>query len=343
MVSLLLAYRYAFFALFTICSAVICAVAVWNFTLGRNAGLNPQVDIFLAFLGALGVVVILPIIFLDVFRRNALPTRVWVECAWVALFWMLYLAGASAATSLLPDMMCSPLAPLFPGYTASSCTSMKVLLVFSWLCMTALFVYLVALVVSALMHHDDDPSVWQSSVWQSSVWQSSVRFFPWYATRASLPSAPSSPTKTWQRPFALVAPQPKHAVNQAAVARMDVPADVEAPPAVSRIVPMRQATRPFISQPQLVASMYPPHIQAKMPETTRGTAQVLAPAPPPLGDWPRSAQQQRQQRSARKPAPSATSVSTPTDSRRGSPTSRRPPPLDLTKISAYNRVDERRN
>lgn len=203
--------------------------------------------------------------------------------------------------------------------------------------------YLVALVVSAVLHHDDDPGVWKSS----------VRFFPWYATRSTLPSAPSSP-KSWQRPFALVVPQPKHAVDHSeAVKQMDAAADVEAAAPISRKVPMRQNTSINVTQPQPAASMYPPHVQNKLPAGKGASAPAPTGAtPPPLGDWPRSIQDQRQPRSTRKPAPSPEAPRSPesanttsprsSSSRRGSPTRRRtpPPPLDLSRISAYNRVTE---
>ena len=206
-----------------------------------------------------------------------------------------------------------------------------------------MLLYLVALVVSAVLHHDDD----------AGVWQTSVRFFPWYATRSTLPSAPSSP-KSWQRPFALVMPQPKAAVDHSqTVNQMNAAVDVEAAVPASRKVPMRQNTRTIVSQPQPAASMYPPHVQNKLPIGNSAVAPApTGRTPPPLGDWPRSIQDQRQPRSTRKPAPSpgspqsletATTTSPrSSSSRKGSPTRRRtpPPPLDLSKISAYKRVTE---
>lgn len=199
--------------------------------------------------------------------------------------------------------------------------------------------YLVALVVSAVLHHDDD----------AGVWKSSVRFFPWYATRSTIPSAPSSP-KSWQRPFALLVPQPKHAVDHfETVKQMDAAADVEAAMApATRKVPMRQNTRTAVTQPEPAASMYPPHVQNRLPAGMGAGAAPTGNTPPPLGDWPRSMQDQRQPRSTRKPAPSPEATQSPatsprsSSSRRCSPTRRRtpPPPLDLSRISAYNRVEE---
>ncbi|KAJ3476278.1 hypothetical protein NLI96_g11271 [Meripilus lineatus] len=202
MASILLSYRYFLFGAFIVCNAIICSVAAWNFSLARYTGIDLHVDVFLILLGVSGVVFLLPIIFVDLFRKNALYTKVWFECTWVAVFWVLELAGASAVTAIIPPELCVPDSD---AIAVNACTSTRVLLAFTWLITVLLVIYLVALLVSAISHQEDD----------SMVWHAHVRFFPWFQIRSSLNSAPPSPTRDWHRPFALAAPQPKRVVNHA--------------------------------------------------------------------------------------------------------------------------------
>ena len=222
---------------------------------------------------------------------------------------------------------------------------------------------------SGIRHYDEDKAVWHSG----------VRFYPWFGTRTSLGSAPSSPTKaqtsgpTWQRrSLKLVVPQPKRPNRPA-----DLDLEAGPKPAVSM---MQQKYSNVVSAvPQPASSMYPAGVAASMGDAARAPASTGA-TPPPLGDWPRSSRHQKKPskgmryvvnipspvpevvspvtapaisttaplsfRKAATPKSAAPSApSRPTHPRRGSgsPTRRGPPPpLDLTRISAYNAIEERR-
>jgi len=279
MANALITYRYFLFGLFLLCQAIICSVATWNLSLAQEAGFNPRIDVYLIFLGAIGVFFILPVIFIDLARRNAVTSRVWFECLWVSVFWLMELAGAAALTATVPKMLCSANSEII---VLDLCTSTKVLLAFTWIVTIALLVYVVALPISAILHQDDDQHVWQSS----------VRFFPWYTTKSALGSAPPSPRSWQKRSFVLAAPKPK----RPAVLRTDI-LDVEkaaipgyASPAAPP--PMQQSLREAVTvpqqqQPPAPPSLYPAAVQAKLAYQARQPPRE-EPTPPPLGEWPRS-------------------------------------------------------
>ncbi|CDO72860.1 hypothetical protein BN946_scf185002.g45 [Trametes cinnabarina] len=133
---------------------------------------------------------------IDLLRKNSLVGRVWFESLWVGLFWLLELTGAAAITAILPHLLCSVSADtLIP----SSCISTKVLLAFTWIGAVNLLVYFCILMVSAIIHMNDD----------SQVWRANTRLYPWYNVRQALPSPRKpSPLKTWSKPpVASAAPQ----------------------------------------------------------------------------------------------------------------------------------------
>ncbi|PSR94090.1 hypothetical protein PHLCEN_2v4518 [Hermanssonia centrifuga] len=121
--SILLGYRYVLFGmypavsplprahtfctvLFVIFNAVIASVAAWDYGMAHETGHNQQIDAYLIFLGILGVIYIIPIAAVDILRKNAVPNRVWFECLWVGVFWVLEL-GASAVTANASNSACS--------------------------------------------------------------------------------------------------------------------------------------------------------------------------------------------------------------------------------------------
>lgn len=302
-------------------------------------GHDYEIDAYLIFLGAFGIVFIIPIVAIDLFRRHAVPSRVWFESVWVGLFCLMELAGASALTADMSNMSCSSI-----NNTLNVCTSSLVMLAFGWLITVMLLCYLLALTLSAILHHDEGVAVWQSS----------VRFFPWYATRASLSSAPASPTRQWKKPLQLSA-EPRPQLRQAV---LEKPSVVErparpAPRAEPSYEPSRPAPPPPRPQVPLAsaepASLYPATLKSSLPPVQ----QTYDAAPPPLGDWPRRRTEQLPSSAGSNTSPqtsstvSSTATSRPGHPRNGSSGSFSgrqrpiPPPLDLTKISAYRQIEER--
>ncbi|KAI1794509.1 hypothetical protein LXA43DRAFT_883491 [Ganoderma leucocontextum] len=180
-------YRYSCFALFALCNAVFCVFGAWNLTLAEGLGWMPVVDAYLIAIGAAGILWMFPVMFLDQLLHNALISRVWLESAWVCLVWILNLAGAAAVTAVLPGMMCTLPAKLVPG----SCGTTNVLLAFSWIGTLNLLAYFCILMVSAIIHMRDDPTVWGAH----------TRTYPWYKLHEQLNSAHPSPSRTtWSKP-----------------------------------------------------------------------------------------------------------------------------------------------
>ena len=215
---------------------------------------------------------------------------------------------------------------------------------------SAVLVYLLALTLSAILHHEEGVPVWHTS----------VRFFPWYDTRASLNSAPASPSKQWKKPLQL-AGAPQRPVRQATLPARFSEKDLEARP---RPEPTYEPSRPAPRIPvatetemQLPSaepiSLYPAILKSSLPSVPR--PQRSDSAPPPLGDWTRRQHERTpRQMSVTNTAPESTTVPIgsaaaprprhPRNGSNGSIGGRQrpvPPPLDLTRISAYRQIEDR--
>lgn len=236
-------------------------------------------------------------------------------------------------------MVCDP-------SSKDACTSASVLIVFTWLCtmfrtlfqlrlcfqradILQVMIYLLALTVSAVMHQGD----------ASNVWSSGVRTYPWYATRGTLNSAPSSPVRQFQaKPLTLGAARPQVPARQATLERdleygleRGARADPSCQPSrPAPRIPNQPVTQPETSlYPAVLQSSLPPHPFANPAAVTRQAPMtVTAPAPAPA------------------PAPADAARPRPTHPRKGSNGSGSkqrpiPPPLDLTRISAFKTIDDR--
>ncbi|KAI9430510.1 hypothetical protein H4582DRAFT_2016233, partial [Lactarius indigo] len=197
-------FRYFLFAITVISDAIICSAAAWNLPIAKNANLHTQqqVDIYMIFLGALSLLLVIPMVFIDIFSHRAITGRVWVECLWIDFLWLLHLIGVIFVTAFLPHDMCTPQAKFIDG---DSCTSAKLILAFSWICTINLFTYLVALVVSAVLHYKQDYTVWSSH----------VRSYPWYSHSLAhkLGNRPSSQPPRHQHQAPISAPQPRRPIQ----------------------------------------------------------------------------------------------------------------------------------
>lgn len=357
--------RYAVFAIFAICNAIICSAAVWNLSIARTLGWNFQVDIYLIFVGASGLALIFTIIFVEFARRNAVLNMVWFECVWVGLFWTMELAGAAALTAIVPNHMCDPAVRILVD---NSCSSTQLLLAFSWICTITLLGYFLLLVISTILHHKRDRRIWQRT----------VRNFPWSPSCDHLSSEPPSPIipRFTPKSSTVLAPTPRRAAPAAMYShRAGLSTDYHIeyykppPPLTNQPVPPA-AVAPVrnhlprtrnVTENHPGASFYPHYIQPSLisqpPRTLPPTRQHhLPPSPPPLGDWPRANAVSQPLRIKRNNAPqpmaatptmeAAVGVSTPIPSlprsrpsgprrRSNSTGDNRPPPLDLSKITTF--------
>ncbi|KAF8654191.1 hypothetical protein AX16_003720 [Volvariella volvacea WC 439] len=363
--------RYLVFGLFIVCNAIIASVAVWNLSLSRALQNELQVDTYLTFVGAFGLVYIFAIIFLELAQKNAITGRVWFECTWVGIYWLLELAGASALSAIGPPVMCDS-SHAAQVLIKDGCASTQVLLAFTWLCTIILLGYLFIMVVSSLIIFQHDPSIWQCQ----------VQDFPWSA-HCTLPSAPPSPAAAqFSNPVprsTIAAPKPRRPAPAAiynaglsdyAIEHYRPPSNfaqpAPPPPAPVAYSTRRQQISPLSTSP---INLYPQYVQSSFlhasslsaPSNSEPTLQrELPPSPPPLGNWPRadiisqpttSRSRARVSSSARTVQGTIAGTTVPSDasiSRSFRPTGprtssrlggdHRPPMLDLSNISAYNAV-----
>lgn len=336
MKSTLLFARYVLFGLFVVCNAIICSVAVWNHSIVQaTGGQTVQVDVYLIFLGAFSLAFIFPIIFADLLCTNPFSARVWFECAWVALIWLMQLAGAAAVTAIVPHIQCSAQAIRVNG---NSCLSTNVLVAFTWICTMILLLYLFLLVVTTLTTQRIDPDVWHHN----------VRYLRIETTRQCLPSAQNSPTTPHfvkgrapseaHKPHSLrpVAPNPIYGHRVGLDSEYEIehyrPYEPQHMPVDSALSLPEAVPAPSVSYPspalvysQRIRGLIPPQIDLSpapsrlntsityskpvQPSTSVQEARAPSLSPSPQSsspfDWPRANAVEQPFRTKRKPPPSA--------------------------------------
>ncbi|KIJ68978.1 hypothetical protein HYDPIDRAFT_172484 [Hydnomerulius pinastri MD-312] len=319
----LLIARYTFFGLFVICNAIICSVAVWNHSL-VHTNQTLQVDVYLIFLGAFNLVSVFTFIFAELLCGNPLTTRVWFECGWIGLFWLMHLAGAAAVTAIEPDLHCNSRVITF---VHSLCTSERVLLAFTWMCTVILLLYFLLLIFIAVTHQRDDPGVWSSS----------VHNLRWVTARQCLSSAPNSPSDPRfkkRAPVDIYNPRPVRPVPVpayvhrgglspeyeiehyrpafSATDHMDLESSLSLPDVIPapRTIPVPAMPAPVMLHSE--APRYPAPGQHQLPSSIIYAGQPSAPtqavpsslpSPPPLGEWPRRDIMEQPIKNKRKPPP----------------------------------------
>jgi len=349
--------RYLVFGLLVICNAILCSVAVWNLSYAQSIGQNFQLDAFLTFLGAFALVFIFTILIIEILRKNAVTGRPWFEVLWVGVFWIMELSGAAAVSALAPDLLCGAQSALVSNV---ACSSTHVLLAFSWLSTVIFLVYLVSLVCAAIIRHKRDPQIWHAEVVEFC--QSNAR----YGLR-SAPTSPILPRFRTTEAIAVIASQPRQPLpntHYAYRSGMDPEYQIEhfrpLSPAAERPIPSFIAAALLQHIPQTTgaapvapAPLYPQPLRALL--MSQEPSQTRPPAPP-LGNWPLpNAVDQPLHSKKHTPAtfrfsardivdPASETVrpsnpsshrSRPPGSRTSSNEIRRPPPLDLARISTF--------
>jgi len=239
MASLFIAYRYVVFVLFVLCSVVTIGIAAWNLGLAQTLllpGSSSAADGFLIFVGALGAVCLLPIMFIDLLCKNVFTSQVKFEVTLMGVFWLLQITGAAAmtVTRMNSTVICLPASP---QASIEYCTSSTVLLTFSWIAAANSLIYFCTLTVLAIMRHSDDQQVWKANTLE----------YPWVGARESLDSVSPSPMKGGKKPFVLSAVPRSLADRTSFAARMFIGKQVSDPEKQE----WQQPTTAAMSQPRM--------------------------------------------------------------------------------------------
>ncbi|KNZ74187.1 hypothetical protein J132_07498, partial [Termitomyces sp. J132] len=303
---------------FIFCCAIVASAAVWNHSLAQAVGWESQIDVYLIFLGCLGLVHIFTIIFIELAYRHSITGRVWFECLWVGIFWIMYLGGAIAATALLPSHLCG-----IHILTHDTCTSSHLLLAFTWIMTGILLSYFLLLVTASLLQFPRD----------SQIFHRYVHKFPWEELRRSIAKPPPPPSlpQVFKKMPSIIAPKPQHPPpvliynhraglsSEYEIESYATPQPTEAPlpaftppPALLSMMhkPLHLYDETYRSRPQsyTTTSFYPQQVQAAItpsitpepipeshvaPPTRFPTQKQLRlhqarqDEPSPLGNWPR--------------------------------------------------------
>lgn len=228
----------------------------------------------------------------------------------------------------------------------TTCVSTEVVLGFTWLssfnCMYRLFIYalshyltllpvmiyLVILIIVSCVQQQNDRQVWQAC----------VRHYDW-SVRDSLGSGPSSPIMS-KKPFLLSVPRPVSIPAQTDFSRRMVRGLEKLDPFVADasqpVPPVRQPAHSTLTIPPALvnsAQVQPSAPVSRAPQLLHNITvpSTATPSAHSATTGPDSSHSLNDD-------PSARSTSSSQHSRprgRRSPTARRPPPLDLSKITAY--------
>jgi len=281
--------HYVIFGLVVICNAILVSVAVWNQSIGPSTSPSVfAVDMYIICLGALGLVFIFTILFLELSGKDSLTGTVWFEFGWISSSFVMHLAGASALSAILPEHFCLPTSDSTPG----ACTSTRTLLAFSWMITLVLFMYLITLILFIILWRND----------HLDIWAFSVRHIPSPRPKSALSSEPPSPVlpRFNTRPLSgFIAPLPMPVIDpepflpqsyEPGLGYIIEPYQPRVSP-VSRPIQVVEVEREERSYP---TSFYPEFVQNALQDTPRTrvaakpTASVQrSSSPPPLGDWPR--------------------------------------------------------
>jgi len=294
-------YRYYLFAITIVSNAIICSAAAWNLPISQNIPLHTHVHIvaYMIFLGALSLLVVIPMLFVDIFSKRPFTGRVWVECLWIDFLWLLHLIGAIIVTTQLPRDMCTPQAE---SIDRNSCTSVKLLMALSWICTTNLFIYLVFLVFSSILHQTRDDTVWSSQ----------VRSFPWYLHLYCHKLGSSPELSPRERHAPIPAPQPRRPIRLLRLSVLSSLYRAERTPDRESGVIERSAPQMTVPQGRPVSmvavptTLYPLHVQTVLAPTQSSPGWAISfphsshsqqhpessladgSGPPPLLNWPRA-------------------------------------------------------
>ncbi|KZV79636.1 hypothetical protein EXIGLDRAFT_772858 [Exidia glandulosa HHB12029] len=354
-----LAARYVALTVFTICSIILSAIAAWNMSQTRVfAPTAPilQIDVYLIVVSVLGMLNIFVLVPIEIVSKSAPTSRVWFEITWVSIFWVLNLAGAAAATAAGPRDSCAPIARL--DFWKDACVSSMVLQAFAWLSTVTLLAYLSALVVCTLM----------SASGNSRIWQSAMRDVAWFSTaQQEIKSGPSSPVlptiREKQVPVYNIGVQPQAVLYQKYATAKDTSSDKS----MSLAVPNVQRTRATgvvpsphsqTDTPPLYPQFLQPRIQTQAVVQQEGSSPSSGQWTTPNSDSPAQQSAASSPASSTSSSPTSTSPSSSvgglkplalqasaTPAPRPKPTGprpkHRPPPLNLSGLSAFNTTGKR--
>lgn len=397
MFNLLKVIRYLVFVVFAISNAIVASVAVWNLSIVdgsvRFSSTATVAAGYLIVVATMGLLLVFPVIFVEISGKKTFLGMVWFELAWVAIFGLMTLIGASLITSLSSRELCVPPSIVQSPFVTSAllvspCSSAQVLSVFTWMSAFFLLAYMSLLAILAFVQSKEDPAIWKCLVRNLPV--DKILGEVKRNSMVILPQIRRTPIIHAPRPRYIIPPllDCRSARNSAYESQL--------PDRPAKSAPVREMTMSYQSSvtqaPYTSTAFYNPSVQKAMgsgggsrlpqppPAVQLGKSRQTS--PPPLGDWPRldatsrprkkryprtAPEGQRpptlepsvasQQSSRRAPQTSVDRARTsPTrtrppgsgrsgsgDSGSGSPSSsRRPPPLDLSKISAHRTRSERR-
>jgi hypothetical protein len=205
----------------------------------------------------LSILFVSTIVLVDILRRGAFTSKVWFECVWLSVFWLLHLCGAAATTASVPDEICT-------ARFHTTCSTARVLFAVTWAATLLLLAQLLLTLIASIHHTNRHPEVWKSG----------VRDFQWFngggsTVLSSRPASLANVGKAARDPeIGSVNPVPhleKMAATWKPASTIRVQAMVAAPASKIASIPyLRHEPQPLTLQfaPELPPSREPVHYSA---------------------------------------------------------------------------------
>jgi hypothetical protein len=158
-------FRYVSFTFFSVCCLVQLALAASS--LSQTKVLDgttsiARVDAFLIVTSLLGLLAVFVVMPLERVRPSAFTSRIWVEVSWVATLCAIDLCAAAAVTAVgIHDVCSSTWMQILPR---GACATVGALQAFSWLAGFTLMFHAVFVVVCTRLNSARIPEIWQMTI-----------------------------------------------------------------------------------------------------------------------------------------------------------------------------------
>ncbi|KZT65199.1 hypothetical protein DAEQUDRAFT_769051 [Daedalea quercina L-15889] len=217
-------YRYFVFAVFTACNIGTCVVAakIIYIALILRDGSIVEIDALLIALASVGLAFMLPVLVMDILRKNSVIRHVWFECLWIGIFCIMQLASAGVVTVTMSGFECIASISRKGVITFRPCAVATLMIAFTWA--AAANFYVLVLTIITLLHKRDNPLIWSACVAQ----------YPWFTARRE-------PRK--EQPASLLLVQSVLNSGQLRLSRHDIDPEKQATAASLRVPPMTATPR----------------------------------------------------------------------------------------------------
>ncbi|KAI0347443.1 hypothetical protein BDW22DRAFT_1342241 [Trametopsis cervina] len=156
--------RTVVFGVLTVFSIIILGLAAHMIAETTTFDFYFRFDAFALAIALLTILTLPAMWIVDILRRGAFTSLIFVELVWLGLLWVLWLTSAALSSNDWGSADCGLSVFFLPSWYTSSCGHGKAIIAFSWLNWVILTSYLVSLLFLSITANNRGAPVWRSSV-----------------------------------------------------------------------------------------------------------------------------------------------------------------------------------